>query len=242
MAKTVVISQSNYIPWKGYFDLINSADDFVVYDEVQYTRRDWRNRNRIKTADGASWLTVPVLSKGKFSQRIDEVEIEGESWREHHWKQLIHAYSQAKCFGEFREPVGTLYESAAGRLSDMNECFLRGLSELLEIRTRFHRSTDFPAREPFERTGRLVEICRTLGATEYLTGPAARAYLDEPRFAAAGIAVTYFDYSGYPEYRQLHGTFVHELSILDLLFNEGTAARRFMKSFPREGALLHANG
>jgi hypothetical protein len=229
-AKRVAIVQSNYIPWKGYFDLINLVDEFILFDDRQFTRRDWRNRNLIKTAQGLHWLTIPVQVKGRFEQRIDETMISERDWSEKHWKTISHTYSSAPFFDQYRADFAGLYASSGEeRLSDVNRRFLDAICGLLGIRTRLSWSTDYPT--DGERTERLVNICRLAGASEYLSGPAARVYIDEAQFQAAGIGLTYMDYSGYPEYRQLHGAFEHGVSVLDLLFNVGADAPRYMKSF-----------
>lgn len=225
--KTVAIIQSNYIPWKGYFDVINMADEFFLYDTVQYTRRDWRNRNRIKTAQGPQWLTIPV--EGSRAQRICDVQISDPRWAERHWRTLSQAYARAPCFAEYRDQIETLYRSGAERrLSAVNERFIRALCGLLAITTPIVHSADDA--EHAVKTEKLLAICVEAGATEYLCGPASRDYIEEWRFAEAGIAVTYVDYSGYPEYPQLFGSFLHEVSVLDLIFNTGADARSYMKS------------
>lgn len=225
--KTVAIIQSNYIPWKGYFDVINMADEFFLYDTVQYTRRDWRNRNRIKTAQGPQWLTIPV--EGSRAQRICDVQISDPRWAERHWRTLSQAYARAPCFAEYRDEIETLYRSGAERrLSAVNERFIRALCGLLAITTPIVQTADDA--EHAVKTEKLLAICVDAGATEYLCGPASRDYIEEWRFAEAGIAVTYVDYSGYPEYTQLFGPFLHEVSVLDLIFNTGADARSHMKS------------
>ena len=231
--KRVAILQSNYIPWKGYFDLINLVDEFILFDDRQFTRRDWRNRNIIKTPQGLHWLTIPVRVKGRYEQRIDETMTNESGWSGKHWKTISHAYGSAPFFNQYRDAIGPLYASAGDeRLSDVNRRFLDALCSILGIRTRLSWSTDYPTTG--DRTERLVNLCRLAEADEYLSGPAARAYIDEAQFEACGIRLTYMDYSGYPEYPQLHGPFEHGVSILDLLFNVGADAPRYMKSFGAE--------
>ncbi len=229
MGKTVAIVQSNYVPWKGYFDLIRAADEFVLYDDVQYTRRDWRNRNRIKTADGPQWLTIPVEVKGKYTQRIRDTKVSDRSWAASHWTRLRHAYAKAPHLRDFAELFGAVYADAAGLefLSEVNEHFLRVVCGLLGVTTRITSSADYDLGNP-DPSGRLLDICTRAGATEYLSGPAARAYLDESLFARAGVAVRYMDYAGYPEYPQLHGPFEHAVSVLDLLFMTGPRAAAYL--------------
>lgn len=225
--KTVAIIQSNYVPWKGYFDLIRQADEFVLYDAVQYTKNDWRNRNRIKTAQGVQWLTIPVPA-GPLGRSIDSVRV-GGGWAENHLTRLRYAYRAAPFYARYEPAVADLYAAAArlDRLSDVNELFLRGLCDLLGVPARFTNCRDYRLDDP-DPTGRLVSICTQAGATEYLSGPAARAYLDEDRFRAAGVAVRYIDYAGYPEYPQLHGAFDPAVSALDLLFMTGPRAAEYL--------------
>lgn len=227
--RSVVITQSNYIPWKGYFDQINSSDYFVFYDCVQYTRRDWRNRNKIKTAQGVKWLTIPVSTKGNFSAPISEIEVANCQWAEEHWNLLRHAYKKAPCFGEVEPFIKGLYESAATQnlLTEINKMFIKELSRFLGIATVFRDSSEFGLLPG--RTERLLGICEAIGATNYISGPAAKNYLDESCFNEKDISVSWFGYEGYSEYPQLHGDFVHGVSVLDLLFSVGGTAKDYLK-------------
>jgi hypothetical protein len=228
--RRVAILQSNYIPWKGYFDLINLADEFVLYDDVQFTRRDWRNRNRIKTRDGIRWLTIPVQVKGRYLQTVRDTRVSDPGWARQHWETLRHAYGHAPHFFRYRDWLADLYRGPLSPwLSEINYCFLTAISQILRIRTSFSWSSTYQSAEG--RTERLVAICREAQATRYLSGPSARVYLDESLFARAGITVQYMDYSGYPEYPQLHPPFEHQVSILDLLLNLGPEATAYMRSF-----------
>jgi WbqC-like protein family len=232
----VAIIQSNYIPWKGYFDILNFVDEFVIYDSVQYTRRDWRNRNRIKTPQGLLWLTIPVEVRGNYLQCIAETRVSDPRWAHRHWRTLSQNYAHAPFFDEYRLWLEELYLGSDDvLLSAINERFIRGICEVLGITTRISLSR---VKEPDgEKTERLVRLCQRAGATEYVSGPAGQSYIEEERFARAGIAVTYVDYSGYPEYPQLYPPFEPEVSILDLILNAGPHARRYMKSFPESGSL-----
>jgi hypothetical protein len=237
VTRRIAISQSNYIPWKGYFDSINAVDEFVLYDDVQYTRRDWRNRNRIKTPHGPSWLSVPVQVKGRFEQKINETLIADPAWGAEHWRTIAHAYARAPYFAEYRPIFEPLYRGPSPtRLSEVNYRLLMAICEILGVRTKLSWSSDYALADG--KNERLIEICRQAGATTYLSGPAAKSYVDEAQFAEAGIAVEWADYSGYPEYPQLHPPFDHYVSVLDLLFNVGPNAPACMKSF---GAALVAD-
>jgi WbqC-like protein family len=222
----IAIIQSCYVPWKGFFDLIGRCDEYVIFDRVQYAKRHWHNRNRIKTAAGLEWLTIPVLSKGRYAQPIHEVEIE-KPWTERHWRALELAYRRAPFFEALAPTVRSWYERAdkEKRLTDVNALFLREIANLLGLGTRIVRDTDYPSHGG--KTERLLGIARAAGADRYLSGPSARAYFDEAAFTAAGVAVEWMSYEGYPEYPQLHGKFEHEVSVLDVLFSTGPDAPRY---------------
>lgn len=228
--KRVAIVQSSYIPWKGYFDLINLVDEFILFDDVQYTRRDWRNRNRIKTGAGTRWLTIPVAVHGRFHQRVDETEISDRAWADQHWAILQQSYGRAPFFAERREWLEELYRGSHDRrLSDINRRFIEAICRVLGIATKLTWSTDYRAEG--RKTERLLSLCAQSGATEYLSGPSAKAYLEEERFAQNGVTLIYMDYSGYPEYPQVHPPFDHHVTALDLILNVGADAPRAMKSF-----------
>jgi len=226
--KKIAILQSNYLPWKGYFDLLAAVDEFIILDEVQYTRGDWRNRNRIKTPQGLQWLTVPVKTSGKLQRKIREMEIHGSHWAARHWKTLVQNYRGAPCFAEVAQWLEPLYRHAAySHLSPLNRRLIDAVCQYLGIDTVITDAGDYEMIGG--RSERLVHLCRQAGATEYVTGPSARSYLDAGVFADAGIRLSWFDYAGYPQYKQLWGEFVHEVSIVDLLFNCGRQAPRYMR-------------
>jgi hypothetical protein len=226
--KKVAILQSNYIPWKGYFDMIGAVDEFILYDDMQYTRRDWRNRNQIKTPQGVHWLTVPVRVKGKYDQKIRDTEIDGSDWAVAHWKALAQNYARAPHFAEIAVWLEPLYRTASyTHLSELNRRFIEVVCAYLEIDTVISDSRDYPLLEG--KTERLADLCAQAGGTEYVSGPSARDYVDESVFENSGIKLTWFDYAGYPEYPQLWGEFAHGVTVLDLLFNCGKDAGRFMR-------------
>jgi WbqC-like protein family len=216
----ICIIQSCYIPWKGFFDLIGRCDEYVIYDSAQYVKRHWHNRNRIKTANGVEWLTIPVLTTGRYEQPIDQVEIE-KPWADKHWRALELAYKHAPFFEQFAPAVKEWYERAGkeARLTDVNAIFLHGIANLFRLKTRIVRDTAYPAAGT--RTERLLGIAQAAGANRYLSGPSARDYFDEEVFTRAGITPEWMSYAGYPEYPQLHGAFEHAVTALDLLFNVG---------------------
>ena len=226
--KTLAIIQSCYIPWKGYFDLINAADEFVLYDDVQYTTNDWRNRNRIKTPQGTQWLTIPIARR--LGQRIDEARVADPRWAAKHWRTLAQNYSRAEWFQRYRERFEPIYDELASEplLSRINHRLLDAVCAELGIATPIHWSSEY--RAPGEGSARVLALCLEAGATRYLSGPRGRDYLDEASFAAAGVEVEYIDYSGYPEYPQVHSPFDHNVTVLDLLFNVGPDASRYLKT------------
>lgn len=227
MGKKVAIVQSNYLPWKGYFDLIAASDEFILYDDMQYTRRDWRNRNQIKTADGPQWLTVPVKVKGKYEQTIRDTEIDGTAWAQQHLRSLQHSYGKAPHYAEVMARLQPILDAPPSHLSPLNRALLEALCGYMGINTQLSNSWEYSLRgDPSER---LADLVAQAGGTTYISGPAAKDYLDEAPFAARGIAVEWFDYNGYPEYPQLRGEFTHYVSVVDLLVNVGQDAKKFMK-------------
>ncbi len=230
--KRCAILQSNYIPWKGYFDLINSVDEFVIYDDVQFTKNDWRNRNRIKTPHGVQWLTIPVNMRGRMSRRIDEIEVADSKWASKHWMTLTQNYSKAECFSKFKDVFESFYLGCShDKLTDINQQLIQTINSILGIKTIIRNINDFEITA--DRCTRLVKVCQAVGASVYVSGPAAQSYLDTKLFLAENIEVSWMDYSGYSEYSQLFPPFSHEVSILDLIFNQGDMATSFLKSFSK---------
>ena len=224
----VAIVQSNYIPWKGYFDLIASVDRFVLFDSAKFSWGAWRNRNQIKTPQGLQWLTVPVRHRGA-DQAIRETEIAKPGWATKHWKTLVQNYRRAPHFDRYHDRFAEVYDRVAveRQLSRVNFILLEAVLDLLDIGTPLTWSEEEEL--PADATGRVVRLCQLQDAVEYVSGPTARDYLDEVQLKRANIKLSYADYEGYPEYPQLYGPFEHAVTILDLLFNVGPEARRYMK-------------
>jgi hypothetical protein len=224
--KKVAILQSNYIPWKGYFDMIAAVDEFILYDDVQFTKNDWRNRNKIKTPAGIEWISIPV-GQG-IKRRIRDVAPSNNRWQAKHWKMLESNYRRAPHFEEVAALFEPLYRgSQHTRLSVLNREFIEAVCGYLGIATKIANSWDYTLIDG--KTDRLADLCAQCGGTEYISGPAAKSYIDEHSFRDRGIKVTWFDYAGYPYYPQLWGEFTHGVTILDLLFNCGKDAPRYMK-------------
>ncbi len=226
MTKKAAIIQSNYIPWKGYFDLIAAVDEFIIYDDVQFTKNDWRNRNIIKTPQGIQWLTVPV-GQG-INRRICDVTLPDIRWQVKHWKTLESNYGRAPHFDTIAEKLEPLYtQHQHTQLSSLNRTLIETICSILGISTRISNSWDYTSSHG--KTQRLVDLCKEVGATVYISGPTAQNYIDEVAFAEQGIDLVWFNYSCYPKYPQLWGEFVHGVSVLDLLFNCGKQAPTYMK-------------
>lgn len=240
MGKRIAILQSNYIPWKGYFDLINSVDEFVLYDTAQFTKNDWRNRNKIKTSGGVIWLSIPV--RHNFGQAIQDTAISDLTWNRKHWRSISQAYAKAPFFKTYKNIFEELYEKCGheSKLSDVNFQFIKEVCSILGIKTPITWSRDYLLVDG--QTERLVDLCRQLGGDEYLSGPAAKNYIEPGLFAGANIRLTYVDYSEYPEYPQLYPPFDHNVSVLDLIFNTGPEAGTYMKKLGSPGACPSASG
>ena len=232
MKNTVVILQSNYIPWKGYFDLINDADLFIFHDDLQYTKNDWRNRNKIKDKRGLEWLSIPV---GSDEHRlICEVKINDSSWQKKHWTRLKDCYSSTPYFHAYKNFFEGIYlDTTWGNLSELNQTLIKRIShEILNISTVFADSREYNLIH--RKQERVLELLAKSGAERYISGPSAKAYIDENRFNDIGIEIIWKDYSNYPEYPQTHPPFEHGVTILDLLFNVGPEAPWFIWGW-REG-------
>ena len=228
--KTIAVVQSSYIPWKGYFELISRCDEFILFDDVQYTKRDWRSRNRIKTQHGVQWLSIPVNVSGRFVQAIKDVTIAESGWNIKHWKSIAASYARAPYFAEYRDRIEDLYAHATDAcLSAVNHRFIVGICDIIGIRTRISWSMDYDIVDG--KTERLVELCRQAGATRYLSGPSARGYVDPVLFERAGVELEFVDYAGYKEYPQVFPPFEHAVSVIDVLFNVGPAAREHIIRF-----------
>lgn len=230
--KKVAILQSNYIPWKGYFDIIDQVDEFIFYDEMQYTTRDWRNRNKIKTQNGLKWLSISVSAKGcqQNCLKINETKISDTSWVESHWNAIKLAYSKSTYFKEYRDFFENLYNDCVDEeyLCNVNYKFILAINDLLGIKTKISFDKDYGLIEG--KTERLVDLVQKANGTHYLSGPAAKDYIDEDLFKEAGIVLEWMDYSGYKEYPQLYPPFEHGVSILDLIFNVGDEAIDYIRN------------
>jgi hypothetical protein len=226
----VVILQPSYIPWRGYFHQIYKADLFIFYDDVQYDKHGWRNRNRIKTSEGSRWVTIPVFSRGTLTNHmlIKDAKIDWNSkWSNSHWDIIRHCYKKAPYFIRFAPQVQSFYQRRDEFLADFIIDFTIILARELWINhTRFLRSSTIHGMDG-QKTDRLIQILQSVGATHYITGPSAKDYIEQDKFDTAGITLEYISYD-YPEYPQLHSPYDPYVSILDLLFMTGPEANKYI--------------
>lgn len=224
--KTVAILQSNYIPWKGYFDIIGSVDEFIFHDDLQYTKQDWRNRNKIKTNKGVKWLTIPCGSNEK--RRICDVVIADDRWQRDHWKIIYDSYHKAKYFDLYAPFFQKLYTSIRWtHLSAFNQYVIQFIArEFLGIPTHFSDSRIYDLTE--KKEARVLEILDRVHATDYISGPSAKSYIHEETFKKHGITIHWMDYGKYREYPQFYPPFIHTVSIIDLLFSIGKKAHTYI--------------
>lgn len=225
-----VILQPSYIPWRGFFHQIAKADVFIFYDDVQYDKRGWRNRNRIKTAHGPQWLTIPVSASGVQQEGtpINQIKIQNETaWQEEHWKTIEQAYAKAPYFDQYAYMLYEFYKRRTNYLADFTVATTVALASILGLTdTRFIRSSSLDGIEG-TKTERLINILTKLGADHYITGPSAENYIDHKQFDDRGIQLEFMEYN-YPDYQQLHGDFEPQVSIIDLMFMQGSRALDFI--------------
>ncbi len=223
----LVVLQPSYLPWLGFFDQYDWSDVFVLYDDVQYDKNGWRNRNRILTANGPAWLTVPVRLSGRDFPPILEVGIDStKDWRRKHRLSLEQAYGKAPFFPTVYPALAAVLEQDWDLLIDLDLAMLRALVDLLGMPWKVRRSSELGV--PGQKTARLIGLCEKLGATEYLTGDAARSYLEESAFQDLGVKVHWHGYI-HPEYRQRGPDFVPFMSVVDLLFHHGPESRAILR-------------
>jgi len=227
MSKKIAILQSNYIPWKGYFDIIQSVDLFVFHDDLQYTKNDWRNRNKIKTESGLEWLSIPC---GKKENRlICEVQLKDNKWQKKHFEKIKQVYRYTPFLKDYIPFLEHTYiDTTWTNLSDLNQFIIKYIAfEFLGIKTKFMDSRDLNLKS--KKQEKVLDILDALEATSYLSGPAGKAYLDESKFKALGIELEWMRYDNYPVYSQQYGHFHHDVTILDLLCHCGPSSKQFIK-------------
>jgi uncharacterized protein Usg len=233
--KKIAVLQSNYLPWKGYFDIIHDVDMFIFYDDVQYTTRDWRNRNKIKTMNSELWLSVPVVNKSKREQLIFETSTDNaQNWQKKYFSTISQNYSKAPHYKKYEDFLHYVYiEAQWDNLSVLNQHLIKTISrDFLGIETNFDDSRNYNVSD--SKHEKLLNLVKATGANIYVSGPAAKDYIVEQDYKNVGIEIIWKDYSGYPEYPQLHDEFSHNVSILDLLFNTGDNAPYYIWGWREE--------
>lgn len=220
--KRIGILQPSYLPWLGYFEQIYQSDLFVFYDDAQYEKGSWRNRNRIKTPHGIQWLTIPVLTKGKGFVPINEIEIKQNGWQDKHIKSIRQNYVKSPFFDKYSESLFSIISHNWHLLADINIEIIKWICEVLGLHTNFMRSSDLHANVG-RGNNRLINIIKELDCDVFYEGCAGKNYIDKSQFAAEGISVVYQNYK-HPVYDQLYGEFLPYLSIIDLLYNHGPAS------------------
>jgi len=215
-----VILQPTYLPWMGYFGMIDIADVFVFYDDTQFVKQSWQQRNKIKTQNGWMWLIVPVFQN--FGQEIKEVKINNNiNWAEKHWKSIMYNYSKAPFFNEYASIFESMYTKRWECLVELNVALIKKITEILGLKTRFMFSSELNVKGA--KTDRLIDILTKIDADVYISGPAAKTYIEIDKFKREGIMLYWYEFN-HPTYPQLHGDFIPYLSVVDLLFNTGNEA------------------
>lgn len=229
MGNIVGIIQPSFIPWRGYFHIIQQCNIFVFYDDVQYDKRSWRNRNIIKMARGKKWITVPIFTKGKFSQKVNEAKIYNKTnWRKKILSSIYFSYKKAPFFDKYYDWLAEQINKSWEYISDLDIHLTREIGDILGIETEYIKSSELNIQQRYKKLERILGICKKLNATKYITGPKARDYIqsDTP-FCELGIKLKFQEYD-YPKYPQLYGDFEPNVSIIDLLFNTGDESPEFI--------------
>ena len=216
---TVTVNQVLHLPWLGFFERAAKSDVFVLYDTIQFLKQDFFNRNRLKTPQGAQWLTVPVRHPYEVPQT--QVYIDNtKDWARRNWRQIETNYNKAPYFQAYEESFQKLYKGPWEKLVDLNTACIIYIAEQMGIRATFVKASELPINHEAEKSQRLADMCKVLGAHTYYSGQGGHRYLREEPFVKEGIRVTYQDFR-HPVYPQLYGDFIPELSVIDLLFNKG---------------------
>ncbi|MGH2443120.1 MAG: WbqC family protein [Chloroflexota bacterium] len=232
--RTAVIHQPNFLPGLTYFDKIDQADIFVILDNVQFVKRNWINRNKIKSPDGPMWITVPVRTKGKYTQSISETEIDsGRDWQIRHATAIAHSYSRSIYYAFYAYDIQGICRKEFASIAALNERLLRECITWLGIETPIVRASELGVNGT--STDLLLDVCEAVSADRYLSGPGGKKYMDVSKFAERGVQLEFHEYK-HPEYQQRYGFFEKDMSICDLLFNEGRDSLKILRS----GRKVHA--
>ena len=223
-----VVLQPTYLPWMGYFGMIDIADIFVFYDDVQFSVQSWQQRNKIKSMNGNwMWLSVPIVRN--FGRNIKEVQINNAAdWRKKHWASISQSYAKTAYFKDYKEEIENIYESEWEYLCDLNISVIKKVAGLLSVRMpQFIRSSELEDISG-EKTDRLLLTLKKIGADEYISGPAAKEYMEGNKLEQKGIKLYWYEYQ-HPAYPQIRGEFIPYLSAIDLVFNTGSEALKYIR-------------
>jgi len=230
--KKIAILQSNFLSWRGYFDIINTVDEFIIYDHVQYTKNDWRNRNLIASKTGPQWITIPVKTKGHLTKNrpINETTVIDKKWIKKHLGAFRNNYSKAKYFKNVYTFLEEIYTSASDYtyLSAINKLFIKRICNLINIKTYISSDIDYIIQG--DKNTKLINLIKQANGTIYYSGIAAKNYLDEELFNKNNIEIRWIDSTNYPKYKQFCPEYFFNLSIVDLLFMEGNNFYKYMKT------------
>jgi len=232
---TLAVLQPGYLPWLGFFDQIARSDFFVLYDDAQFDKHGWRNRNRVKSAEGMVWLTVPVLHSGRTGQSINETEIDARSpWAKKQIRTIAQLYAKAPYISRYLPEIEEILLRPWRRLAELDRALIMRICRWLAVERPLHLSSALNVGG--DRNGRLINLCRHFGVGNYLSGNSAQDYLDVAAFADHGISVEWQNFS-HPVYSQLHGPFVSHLSAIDLLLNMGPDSAAVLRSARADGRI-----
>ena len=225
----VAIQQPEHLPWLGFFDKMSKCDVFALLDNVQFKKRYFENRNKIRTKDGWHWITVPVVTKSRYTQLIDQVEIDNTShWRKKCWSSIATSYQKAPHFNRYRSLFEDIYTREWSMLVDLNVSIIELMAGILGIKTKLVSTSDLETGDS-RGSDLIFEICRALNATTYISGPDGRNYLDVGKFAENGIELVFHDYE-HPAYKQMHEPFISHRSAIDLLLNCGEESLSILRN------------
>ena len=222
----LTIHQPAYLPWPGYFHRLMLADTFVFFDNTQFEKNSFINRNKIKNPRGAPWLTVPVSLKGHLEKEIREIEISGQAWRKDHWQAIELNYKKAKYWNKYSEKLKKFYEKPYSNIAEACFAQLKMFAEMLGVETKIIGASELKKFDS-KKDDLVLDICKELSADLYISGSQGKGYLDLEKFKTQGVKVYFQDYQ-HPAYQQLWGEFLPNLSIIDLLFNEGPKSKEII--------------
>ena len=223
----VAAHQPNYLSYTGFFNKIAKCDAFILMDDVAFTRRDFTHRNKIRTAQGWMWLTVP-FKHAPLGTSIKDIEINGNGWNKHHWECIRHMYRRAECFSEYAEDLESFYSMNFDKLAELNISLIKWLLEKLGINTILLKQSEMDIKQGLKKSDLLIEMVKKAGGDTYLSGVGAVDYVDRDKFHASGIELVFQDFK-HPTYKQVYEPFIQNMSIIDLLLCCGEESGKIVR-------------